>query len=127
MFPSATSVIVLNEVLHRLLIASVVSSSSIGSESAVQYIKSHPDLVRDAETVWEIMNDIRGIRPMKIYGISKETFERSLSVMREWGLLGNDALHVACMEEHSIDTIATFDQDFSRVSTIKILKPTNTG
>jgi predicted nucleic acid-binding protein len=125
-FPSATSVIVLNEVLHRLLIASVVNSHGIGPDSAVHHMKSHPELVRDAGIVWEVMEDIRSIRPMKIYGISPATFERSLAIMQEGGLLGNDALHVACMEEHSIDTIATYDRDFSQVSGIKIRKPADT-
>lgn len=126
-FPTATSVIVLNEVLHRLIIASVVSSSGIAPESVVHQIKLHPGLVRETGAVWEIMEDIRSIRSMKIYGISPATFERSLAIMQEWGLLGNDALHVACMEEHSIGTIATFDRDFSRVSFIKIRKPVDTG
>jgi hypothetical protein len=122
-FPCATSVIVLNEVLHRLLIASVVRNSGIPPESAVRQMKLHPELIRDARTVHEVMEDIRSIRPMNVYGISKKTFERSLSVMQEWGLLGNDALHVACMEEHSIDIIATYDRDFSRVGGINVRKP----
>ena len=86
-------------------------------------MKLHPELVRDAGTVWEVMDDIRSIRSMKIYGISTATFERSLAIMQEWGLLGNDALHIACMEEHSIGAIATYDRDFSRVSGIKCWKP----
>ena len=126
-FPSATSVIVLNEVLHRLLIASVVKSCGIGPDSAVRHMKSHPEVVRDAGAVWEVMEEIRSIRPIKIYGVTPATFERSLAIMQEWGLLGNDALHVACMEEHSIGTIATYDRDFSRVSSMKILKPADTG
>jgi len=126
-FPAATSVIVLNEVLHRLIIASVVSSSGIAPESAVHQIKLHPELIREAGAVWEVMKDIQSIRSMKVYGISPATFERSLAIMQEWGLLGNDALHVACMEEHSIETIATCDRDFSRVSSIKIRKPDGTG
>ena len=100
----------------------MVSSSGIAPESAVQRIKSHPELIRDAGAVWEVMEDIRLIRFMKVYGISPATFERSLAIMQQWGLLGNDALHVACMEEHAIETIATYDRDFSRVSGIKILK-----
>lgn len=126
-FPSANSVIVLNEVLHRLVIASVVSSSGIAPESAVHQVKIHPELIRDATAVWEIMEDIRLIRSMKVYGISPSTFERSLAIMHQWGLLGNDALHIACMEEHAIGTIATYDRDFSRVSGIKIRKPVETG
>jgi uncharacterized protein len=123
LFPCATSVIVLNEVLHRLLIASVVRTCGIGPESAVRQMKLHPELVREAGTVREVMEDIRSIRPMNVYGISKKTFERSLSIMQAWGLLGNDALHVACMEEHSIYVIATYDRDFSRVDRISVFGP----
>lgn len=123
LFPSATSVIVLNEVLHRLLIASVVHGSGIAPESAVRQMKMHPELVREAGAVRDVMEDIRSIRPMVVYGITPQTFERSLAVMQEWGLLGNDALHVACMEEQGIDMIATYDRDFSRVNHISVLGP----
>ena len=122
-FPSATSVIVLNEVLHRLLIASVVSSRAIGADSAVHYMKLHPENVREAGAVWEVMDDIQSIRNMKIFGISPAIFERSLPLMQKWGLLGNDALHLACMEEHSIGSIATYDRDFSRIDRITVIVP----
>jgi predicted nucleic acid-binding protein len=122
-FPTATSVVVLNEVIHRLIIGSIVNSSGVAPESAVHQLKLHPELIRDAGEVFEILDDIRSIHSMKIFGISPATFDRSLGVMREWGLLGNDALHVACMEEYAISTIATYDRDFSRVTGIKIRKP----
>ena len=122
-FPAATSVIILNGVLHRLIIGSVVNSSGVAPESAIHLVKLHPELIRDAGEAFEIMDDIRSIHSMEIFGISPPTFNRSLTIMQEWGLLGNDALHVACMEEHAISTIATYDRDFSRVDGIKIRKP----
>lgn len=122
-FSTATSVIVLNEVLHRLIIGSVVNSRGVAPESAIHQLKLHPELIRDAGEAFEIMDDIRSIHSMEIFGISPATLNRSLAIMREWGLLGNDALHVACMEEHAISTIATYDRDFSRVAGIKIRKP----
>jgi predicted nucleic acid-binding protein len=64
------------------------------------------------------MDEIRSIGHMKIYGISPDTFERSLPLMQKWCLLGNDALHVACVEENSIVTIATYNRDFSRIDPI---------
>jgi predicted nucleic acid-binding protein len=120
---TATSVIVLNEVLHRLIIGSVVNRRGVTPESAIHQIKLHPELIRDSGEVFEIIDDIRSIHSMEIVGISPSTFNRFLTIMREWGLLGNDALHVACMEEHAISTIATYDNDFSRVAGIKIRKP----
>jgi GNAT superfamily N-acetyltransferase len=64
--------------------------------------------------VWDLMDDIRNIRTLKIHGISAGTFTRSLALLQESRLLSNDALHVAIMEEQSIDTIATHD-DYRRM------------
>jgi len=119
----ATSILVLNEVLHRLLIASVVSDCGISPESAVHFLKTNPAHVSHAAKVWDLMDDIRNIRTLKVHGISEVTFTRSLAIMQESGLLSNDALHVASMEEQSIDTIATYDRDFERVPQIKVWKP----
>lgn len=118
-----TSVIVLNEVLHRLLITYVVSECGIGPESAVGYLKSNPATVRDAKTVWEITDDIMHIKNLNICGISDATFARSLTIMQEYGLMSNDALHVASMDEYSITTLATYDRDFENISRISVWNP----
>jgi len=122
-FHGTTSVIVLNEVLHRLLIAVVVHDARISTQDAVAYLKSYPEYVRGAVKVWTLIEDIRSMKNLKVFGISEKTFIRSLSVMKDSGLMSNDALHVACMDEHAVDTIATYDRDFERVSRINILKP----
>jgi uncharacterized protein len=119
----ATSVIVLNEVVHRLLIAEAVQSAHISAESAVPFLKSHPQYIQDASTVWNLIDDIRNIQNLSVYGISEKAFTHSMDVMRQSGLLSNDALHVACMRENSIDTIVTYDRDFERIPQIKILRP----
>ena len=119
----ATSVIVLNEIVHRLLVAEAVQRGHISAESAVSFLKSHPHYIQDASTVWGLIDDIRNIQNLKIYGISENAFALSIDVMRQSGLLSNDALHIACMKENSIDTIVTYDRDFERIPQIKILKP----
>ena len=124
-FHGTTSVLVLNEVLHRLLIAVVVNEVRISSRDAVAYLKSSPEYVRGAGKVWALIEDIRSMENRKVFGISEKTFIRSRSVMKDSGLMSNDALHVACMDEHAVDTIATYDRDFERVSRINVLKPGN--
>jgi predicted nucleic acid-binding protein len=119
----ATSVIVLNEIVHRLLIAEAVQSAHISAESAVSFLKSHPQYIQDASTVWSLIDDIKNIQNLKVYGISEHVFTHSIDVMRKWGLMSNDALHIACMKENSIDTIVTYDRDFERIPQIKILRP----
>lgn len=115
-----TSVIVLNEVLHRLLIASVVSGSGVGPDSAVSFLKKNPAAIRDAATVWELIGDILNIRNLDIFPVSDDTFRRSLLIMRDSGLLSNDALHVASMEEHSVENLITYDRDFESIPRITV-------
>ena len=119
----ATSVIVLNEIIHRLLIAEAVQKARMSADSAISFLKSHPQYIRDASTVWGLVEDIRNIQNLKIYGISENTFAFSIDIMRQSGLLSNDALHIACMKENSINTIATYDRDFEKIPQIKVLKP----
>jgi len=79
---SATPVIVLNEIIHRLLIAETVQKAHISADSAVSFLKSHPHFIRDASTVWGLVEDIRNIQNLKIYGISENAFAFSIDVMR---------------------------------------------
>ena|SRR5208337_3069570 len=122
-FRGTISVIVLNEVLHRLLIAYVVSESGVNPESAVSFLKKNPETVRQAKTVWELTNTILDIRNLNICGISDTTFAQSLVIMQEYGLLSNDALHLACMDEHAITTLVTYDRDFGNISRINVWNP----
>ncbi len=40
-----------------------------------------------------------------------------------YGLLSNDAIHLATMKKHGITSIATNDRDFERVEWLNIRKP----
>ena len=79
--------------------------------------------MRNAKPVWELTDNILNIRNMDICGISDTTFARSLVIMQEYGLLSNDALHLACMDEHDITTLATYDRDFRNISRINVWNP----
>ena len=50
---------------------------------------------------------------------------RAQSVRSRYGLLTNDSLILAAMEESGVDSLATRDSDFDHISDIKIYKPTD--
>lgn len=54
--------------------------------------------------------------------INPEIVENSKSPVERYHLLPNDALIVSTCEFYGIDKIATFDDDFKRVKTIKIVE-----
>jgi len=56
-------------------------------------------------------------------GINEEDFEVALSYSKKYGLLSNDAIHVATMTQRGITNIATNDPDFERVEGLTVWKP----
>ncbi len=56
-----------------------------------------------------------------------ETFDHwrygRLCKNKKYGLLSNDAIHVATMTQHGITNIATNDPDFERVEGLTVCKP----
>jgi len=50
---------------------------------------------------------------------------RAQSVRSRYGLLTNDSLILAAMEENGVESLATRDSDFDHIPNIKIYKPTN--
>jgi predicted nucleic acid-binding protein len=47
--------------------------------------------------------------------------ELALEIMKEYGLLPNDALIAATCRHYKINTLATFDEDFRRVPWLKVI------
>ena len=49
--------------------------------------------------------------------------ESSLHWQRRYGLLVNDSVSAALMDEHDISTIATNDRDFERIEGLSVRMP----
>jgi hypothetical protein len=59
-------------VLHRLLIAVIVNDARISTQDAVAYLKSYPEHVQVAVKVWTLIDDIRSMKNLKVFGISQK-------------------------------------------------------
>jgi len=59
-------------VLHRLLIAVIVNDARISTQDAVAYLKSYPEHVQGAVKVWTLIDDIRSMKNLKVFGISQK-------------------------------------------------------
>jgi len=118
-----TSVLVCNEVFHRVIIAEVVEKLDIEPKSAVNYIKKNWAIIKELNKAWEAMGTISQIKNLKIAGIDKQILMEAINFSNKYGLLSNDAFHVAVMKKHGVKNIATNDRDFERVDWIKVWKP----
>ncbi|MBA7530502.1 hypothetical protein ES705_22710 [subsurface metagenome] len=122
-FIDLTSVLVCNEVFHRTMIAEVVEKYEIEPKSVVSHLKKNWSIITELRKPWVVMLNIRQIATLELLEVNEADFEVALSYSKKYGLLSNDAFHVATMKRHGITNIATNDPDFERVERIRVWKP----
>ena len=118
-----TSVLVCNEVFHRSLIAEIVERECISPKSVSECLKKDPELVKESIKAWDAIEKIEQINHMTVVGIDGTIFNTALIFSKKYGILSNDALHLAIMKQEGVGTIASNDRDFSSVEWLKIWRP----
>jgi predicted nucleic acid-binding protein len=115
--------IILNELLHRLMIAETITKGHAGNvQDALKVLKEHPAIIKDLSIAWnifdtlprmgfEILEDERGISSLTYF------FSRELSLMAK------DAAIVSYAHTHKISHLITNDQDFHRVPWLTCWQP----
>ena len=97
------------------MIAEVVERYEIAPKSAVNYLKKNWEIVKELNKPGDAVLNINAIENLEIVEIDRKIFGIALECSKEYGLLSNDAVHLATMKRHGITNIATTDGDFERV------------
>lgn len=86
-------------------------------------IKTNPDIITGIKT--ELQKVEKLIELARTIPITYSEEETARKIMKDYGLLPNDALIAATCLQHSIAEIATFDNDFTRCPflTVRRLTP----
>lgn len=117
-----TSVIVLAEVWHRLMVAECIEMYKVSPRKATSYLKSNPEKVKKLTRCQEAISSIPKMK-ISIWSLTRKAFSLAQTISQEYGLLTNDSLNLALMRQHRIKNIATNDTDFQRVKNINFWKP----
>jgi len=117
-----TSINVLLEVLHRLMMIEAVTRNLIKPPNVAKKLKRHPEIIKQLK---EYATNTQKISEMGIIitSFTYETILKSLAIRREYGLMINDSIIVAGMQEEVIDAIATNDEGFLDVDGISVYSP----
>jgi predicted nucleic acid-binding protein len=118
-----TSVIVLDEVFHRLMLTELYTQFSILPRKASSTIHNQPELLSKLGTCFEDVIALHQISHLTILPIDGELQKRAVQLSQKYQLLPHDALHTACCEKMEIDHIATLDCDFERVDFLTVWTP----
>ena len=117
-----TSVVVLAEVAHRLMLIEAVAAGLVTGKDIVKKLRAKPDIVRQLHVYQEQVERIP-LMGVDVVSLDVATLLSSADVRRESGLLVNDSLVVAAARAAGIDQLASADTDFSRVKGVKVYAP----
>lgn len=117
-----TSVSVLLEVLHRLMMVEAVRSRAVRPPKLLEKLRKRPEVVRALSEYYVHTMRIPemgiAVRP-----VPEELLPVSQQVRREHGLLVGDSLLLAVMREGGIRTLATRDADLGRIEEMTVALP----
>lgn len=117
-----TSLTVLTEVLHRLMIIEATGILQTESKQIVRFLKEHPAEVQKLTKHLVVPEKIQAIG-VQILAPTLDDLLASQQFKRALGFLTNDAINLAVMKAHHLTHLATNDPDFTRVDALTIWKP----
>jgi predicted nucleic acid-binding protein len=117
-----TSVVVLAEVAHRLMILEAIATFGLPSRTAVKQLKEHPALVQQLAHYKVATEEIPRFN-VSIEPITIPLFRVAQRLSAMHGLLTNDSLTAAAMQTLALTDLASNDSDLSVVPGLTIWQP----
>lgn len=119
-----TSVLVLAEVAHRLMMIEAVQRKLVSAGNVARKLARRSELVRQL-TVYE--SSIQAISSMgvEILALTEAMILLGLGYQRRYGLLTNDSLIVTTMVQQGLRLLATADRRLAMVRELEIAAPTD--
>ncbi len=118
-----TSVMVLDEVLFKMLIAEASQQYNVPLGQVPRFLKGDPDKISTLHQSWNNIERIQTISNLWISDISAADFSESVALAQRYNLLPHDALHLAVIKRAGITSIITSDADFDAVDWVTVFKP----
>lgn len=109
-------------VIHRVMVAEAITKLGLLPRDAVNYLKSHPDAVKQLQWYRTIPSDIAQAR-VHILDVTYRELHASKKYRADYGLLTGDSIILAVMERYKLIDLVTNDPDFERVPGIRVWMP----
>ena len=118
-----TSVAVLAEVRHRLLLTEAVRRGYVaGSHRALNVLRNRPAILGRLSACDAGLNLLLET-PVHIVSSTPGQFRTAQRLSLRYHLLTNDALHLATLRAHGLRHLASADRDFARVPNLTLWIP----
>jgi predicted nucleic acid-binding protein len=121
-----TSVVVLAEVAHRLMMIEAVAGGLVSGKDVVKKLRAKPAVVGGLHVYQEQVERIP-LMGVDVLPLDIGTLLGSAHFRRQYGLLVNDSLVVAAACGAGIAHLASADPDFGRVKELTLYQPSDLG
>ncbi len=116
-----TTVEVVNEVTHRLMLAEAAHKNYI-TKATASHLKGKPNAIKALTDYWTLASRIFALNVL-VLGLEVPRLHRAEQMRKAQGLLTNDSMILAAVNEYGIACLATHDGDFDQVPGIVVYKP----
>ncbi len=118
-----TTVEIINEVCHRLMITEAVTAGVIERPSALS-LKRKPNHVKNLTRYWHLSESIFRMN-LVIVPLNESRLRHAHRIRIEYGLLTTDSMLIAAAREYGIVSPASHDSDFERIDRLVVYKPSD--
>lgn len=119
-----TATFALAEVTHRLMMIEAVELGLATPGKIVKQLREKPAIIQQLSKYSAAVPQIKAMN-IAISPLNLTMLEIGADVRKQHGLLTNDSLLVAAMQELNLQKLVTLDHDFARVSGLLIYQPTD--
>jgi predicted nucleic acid-binding protein len=105
-----TTVEVINEVCHRLMLAEAVAAGDITRPAAILMKRKPAALIR-LTRYWPLTESIFGLN-LAIIPLDENRIRRAAEIGTQYALLTNDSMLLAAAREYGVRALASHDSDF---------------
>ena len=118
-----TSVAVLAEVRHRLLLTEAVRRGYVAeSRRALEAVRSRPDILSHLSAC-DVGLNLLLETPLRLVSVTPSQFRTAQRLSLRYHLLTNDALHLATLRAHRLRHLASADRDFRHIPHLTLWDP----
>jgi predicted nucleic acid-binding protein len=121
-FPAYTSTHVLSELSHQLMVLEAAQLLGRAVTGMTQYLRRHPSEVQKLTRFRHAIDEVPRLG-IEVLPVERHISPLSASLAQLHGLLTNDAVILANMQDEGISHIASHDTDFDRVPGITRYAP----
>lgn len=118
-----TSVLVLNEVVHKLMTLEIAEEKDVAPGAVMQHIRNDSSLLGTVSEAWNDLIRILSIDNLSVLDADLSALVVGSGIAREENILITDSMHLATLEMYGIDAIATTDGRMDDMETVTVWHP----